>query len=287
MKYRTIKLLLSLLVLALSFFVIKHPDQTVQKITGATAIQTGEHAIVFRIVDGDTVQLKNGDKVRLLGINTPEHDQLYYQEAKDYLKELIEGKEVVLQEDKDTKDKYGRLLRYILLDGKNINVEMVEQGYATEYVVQPNVHYEKEFDQAWKTCLQNKIRLCKPALSTEKNCGSDCVYLSNVHPTASGDACRNLNDEYISLGNQCERNCNLTGWTVKDASSRTPYTFPELSLAANQEVSLHTGCSINTANDMYWCNSGSSCNTIWNDDTDTVLARNVEGNLVFSYTYPQ
>ena len=46
-------------------------------------------AIVSRIIDGDTIELQNGERVRLLGINTPEKGQPYYEEATNRLKELI------------------------------------------------------------------------------------------------------------------------------------------------------------------------------------------------------
>ncbi|MDI6885900.1 MAG: thermonuclease family protein [archaeon] len=74
--------------------------------------------------------MQNGDKVRLLGINTPEKGQPYYEEATNRLKELIEGKTVTLEKDIEDKDQYERLLRYIYIDDTFVNLEMVREGYA-------------------------------------------------------------------------------------------------------------------------------------------------------------
>jgi len=88
---------------------------------------TLEHAIVTKIIDGDTIVIEGGEKVRLLGIDTRERGEKCYTEAKNYLKSLLEMKNVSLEKDKEDKDKYGRLLRYIWLDEVNINVKEVRE----------------------------------------------------------------------------------------------------------------------------------------------------------------
>jgi len=95
------------------------------------------NAVIERVVDGDTVVLDSGEKVRLLGINAPElhHPdypvQKYGQEAKDYLKNRVEGKKCRLEYSiLDQYDKYNRLLALIYLDGALINGELVKKGLA-------------------------------------------------------------------------------------------------------------------------------------------------------------
>jgi micrococcal nuclease len=70
-------------------------------------------ATVSRVVDGDTFQLSDGSKVRLVGVNTPEstnrHEQ-YGKEASNYTKTKLEGKKIWLQKDVSETDRYGRLL---------------------------------------------------------------------------------------------------------------------------------------------------------------------------------
>ena len=92
--------------------------------------------------------LQNGERVRLLGINTPEKGQPYYEEATNRLKELIEGKTIALEKDIEDKDQYGRLLRHIYIDDTFVNLEMVREGYANVYVIHPNVKYSSKFEKA-------------------------------------------------------------------------------------------------------------------------------------------
>jgi micrococcal nuclease len=83
-------------------------------------------------VDGDTIKL-DGDRIRLLQINTPEVGQCYYQEAKDFTASMVRGgQRIELKADPnlDQTDTYGRSLRYVFVDGLNLNVELVRRGYA-------------------------------------------------------------------------------------------------------------------------------------------------------------
>ncbi|MDL5044984.1 thermonuclease family protein [Oscillatoria amoena NRMC-F 0135] len=90
---------------------------------------------VARVIDGDTYVLENGDKVRMIGINAPEMKTEFGDDAKEHLKGLIEGRTVELKSDKGNgdKDKYGRLLRYTILNGEDISLRMVCDGYAIVY----------------------------------------------------------------------------------------------------------------------------------------------------------
>lgn len=75
-------------------------------------------AFVFRVVDGDTIWVDiDGieEKVRLIGVNTPERDEEGFQEATDYTVKMLLDKKVYLEKDISDRDKYGRLLRYIWL----------------------------------------------------------------------------------------------------------------------------------------------------------------------------
>ena len=69
----------------------------------------------------------DGETIRLLGIDTPEKGEEYYQEAKDYLL-IVEGKDVNILRDWDDLGKYYRKLRYIFYENRLINVEIVEKG---------------------------------------------------------------------------------------------------------------------------------------------------------------
>ncbi|MFC1919691.1 thermonuclease family protein [Chloroflexota bacterium] len=100
-----------------------------------------ERAIVAFVIDGDTIELEDGRRIRYLGIDTPESDESYYSEATEKNIELVEGKLVRLQQGNRDMDEYGRFLRYVYADGVFVNAELVAQGYAKAYIFDPNERY--------------------------------------------------------------------------------------------------------------------------------------------------
>jgi len=105
-------------------------------------------AVVTRVIDGDTFELKNGQKVRLLGMDAPEKGRQYHDEAMERLRQLVEGKRVILEKDVSNRDRYGRLLRYVYVDRLFVNLEMVKKGYAMLFTTPKNVKHLDEFMKA-------------------------------------------------------------------------------------------------------------------------------------------
>ena len=95
----------------------------------------GQDVKVIRIIDGDTFEIENGDKVRMIGIDAPELKDNNGLESKNHIKFLIENKYVSLIKDEKNKNKdfFGRLLRYVYLDNYDVNLKMIEDGYANVY----------------------------------------------------------------------------------------------------------------------------------------------------------
>ena len=99
-----------------------------------------DDVVVARVGDGDTIQLTDGRRVRLVQIDAPElgEGECYSREARDALARLApEGSRIELQRDPklDDTDRYGRLLRYVVSDGTNVNVELVRRGAASVWFV--------------------------------------------------------------------------------------------------------------------------------------------------------
>lgn len=131
-------------------------------------VEAGESdkVTVTQVVDGDTIILSNGEYVRYTGIDTPEvfpNQECYAQAATERNKQLVEGKEVQLIRDISDRDKWGRLLRYVYVDGIFVNQILVEEGYATAVVYPPDVAHAEDFTSAqngakalrkglWKKC---------------------------------------------------------------------------------------------------------------------------------------
>jgi micrococcal nuclease len=115
---------------------------------GPTADETGEpsacgpsEAVVARVIDGDTIELDSGERVRYLMIDTPESTtqlECWGPEAKQANKALVEGKTISLRYDEECTDDYDRLLAYIELSGQVINEVMIERGHACVLHIPPN-----------------------------------------------------------------------------------------------------------------------------------------------------
>ncbi len=93
---------------------------------------------VSRVIDGDTIEIQTGERVRLICIDTPEVGEYYYQEAKDYLINLILNEKVKLVKDVSETDRYSRLLRYVYVEDVFVNGELIEKGYARVYRYPPD-----------------------------------------------------------------------------------------------------------------------------------------------------
>lgn len=108
---------------------------------------------ITRVVDGDTVETETKEKIRLIGVDTPETVkpgspvETYGKEASDYTKARLMGQTVLAFTDTEDKDRYGRLLRYVFVDGdtRMFNEELIAEGYANIMTVPPNVMYAKSF----------------------------------------------------------------------------------------------------------------------------------------------
>jgi micrococcal nuclease len=111
-------------------------------------------AQVLKVVDGDTIDVQLGsvtERIRFIGIDTPESGVCYFTDATNRMKALVEGQQVLLEPDptQDDRDVYGRLLRYIWLpNGTLVNFVMVREGYAFEYTYKVPYKYQATFQQA-------------------------------------------------------------------------------------------------------------------------------------------
>lgn len=137
--------------------------------------------LVKRVVDGDTLELETGERVRLIGIDTPEiheSNKLYrdIQRTRQeksviqemgmrsyaFTKDLVEGRRVSLEFDLEKYDRYGRLLAYVYLkDSTFINAEIIKQGYASLMTIPPNVKYADLFLKLYQEARQNQQGLWK------------------------------------------------------------------------------------------------------------------------------
>ena len=131
---------------------------------------------VQRVIDGDTFKLTNGERVRLIGVDTPEsklNEKLKRDakrtkqnaktilalglRSKEFSKKLLEGKRVRLEFDIQPRDRYGRLLAYVYLEnGTFVNAELLKEGYAQIMTIPPNVKYKDLFLKLQREARENQ-----------------------------------------------------------------------------------------------------------------------------------
>lgn len=157
----------------------------------------GKQYHVKSVIDGDTIELDNGQRVRYIGINTPETmkkmgnrwafaPEEYASEASGYNKSLVHNKNVYLEFDSEREDKYGRWLAYVFTgDGKMVNKELVENGYAFVYTFPPNLKHFREFINAQEKAIKSKKGVWSTAceitpLQAGKNTGDVVILRGKV-----------------------------------------------------------------------------------------------------------
>ncbi len=146
--YRLLFLLAIFVVVALleRFGIIPDPKK---------ATTTSDLATVTRVVDGDTIQISTGAKVRYIGVDTPETVDprravgCFGKEASAKNKELVEGKQIRMEKDVSETDKFGRLLRYVYVKAGDreifVNDYLVREGYAVVSTFPPDVAHVNQF----------------------------------------------------------------------------------------------------------------------------------------------
>ena len=188
-------------------FAVSVGKKNVEYDKGSLKNGIGEIVKVARVIDGDTIEIEGGERVRYIGIDTPETIdprkivQCFGVEASKKNKEFMEGKTVRLEKDITDRDKYKRLLRYVWLGDTLVNLALVQDGFARSYSYPPDIKYQDKFVAAerqarkvklglWNACglefsaksvLQSQTQ---SSVSAQKS-GNDCSIKGNI--SASGE----------------------------------------------------------------------------------------------------
>ena len=226
---------------------------------------------VTEVVDGDTFYLGNGDKIRMLGINTPESGRPYAQEATDFLTNMILGKEVSLVNDSknDDSDSYGRLLAHVYVDDTFVNYEIIKAGYAFWYPYTSGTDFDTEYEEAQDYASNNMV-----GLWTESSYDLTIDY---IEYDPEGDEAEG---EYVVLTNHETYNVSMVGWFLQDEAAQTAYEF-DFIITNNTSIRIYTGDGTDNSTTLYWgWHQG-----IWNNSGDFAILQDENGYLVDSYRY--
>lgn len=220
-------------------------------------LEEREYVEVDRVIDGDTIVVGE-ESVRLLGINSPEKGEEYYEKAKEFLEGLILDANVRLEYGQPKYDKYHRVLAFVFIGNTNINIELVRWGLANVYILKDK-KYEDELKGAWEECIEKNVNLCEKSV----NVCAECIKIEKFEGQA------------VVFKNICDYDCSFDGWEIKD-EGRKKFVFGDFSLGARKEVIIEVGEGINTDGVLFWKDE----NYVWTDSGDTLFLRDGDGMLV-------
>lgn len=201
---------------------------------------------VKRVIDGDTIESTNGQKIRLKGINTPEKSMPFYNDATEFSKN-IENKSVMIKS--YGVDRYGRTLAYVFFNKKNINEEILLRGLGTLYYYEKDDYYS-ELKEAEEFARLNQNGIWK------KSSNANCIKLIELKYEEQPKRC--TNNELLKLENSCNKELNVI---IKDDAT---HIYKE-TIKPNSIFVKNFSC-------------------IWNNAGDSVYIRDDDGLILF-YRY--
>jgi endonuclease YncB( thermonuclease family) len=191
---------------------------------------------VVAVYDGDTFTLNTGDKIRLLGVNTPELKprEDYGIEARDAATSLLLNKRVTLSYGDVKKDGYGRLLASVKQGEVDTAVYLLEKGLGHVFLIPPD-----SLDKDALLDAQKKAREANKGLwRTEPYQAS--LHITSFHPNSPGDDSENLNGEYLRVCNISQESINIKGYYITDAQKHT-FVFPDVVIPAGHTFKIRSG----------------------------------------------
>jgi hypothetical protein len=224
------------------------------------------------VIDGDTIQLEDGRKVRYAGINTPEQGEPYFQDAMRANNRLVGGKEIRLEFGRRRKEKHGRELAYVFVGSTFVQADLVKDGWAIVTRTQPLPRYRSVLVDR-----QQEARAAGRGIWA-KGEHRDRLIVMQIHVREAGR--QNPNDEYVAFKNVGGARLDLTGWSISDEANQS-YLVPQFTLGPGKTVTLYTGLGKNAADALYWGRR----KTVWNRDGDTVFVKDATGHYVLSHSY--
>ncbi len=226
---------------------------------------------VTEVIDGDTFYLGNGEKVRMLGINTPESGRPYSEEATDFLTNMILGKEVTLANDSKNgdSDSYGRLLAHVYVNDTFVNYEIIKAGFAFWYPYTSGTDFDAEYEEAQDYASNNRV-----GLWTESSYNLTIDY---IEYDPEGDEAEG---EYVVLTNHENYNVSMVGWFLQDEAAQTAYEF-DFIITNNTSIQIYTGDGADNATTLFW----GWYQGIWNNSGDFAILQDENGYMVDNYRY--
>jgi len=237
--------------------------------------------ILSEVTDGDTVRLiisGSHEAVRLIGVNTPEHDECHGTAAKEALELLLAtGNLRVERGETDERDRFGRLLAYLYAGNTLVNLTMIEGGHGLATTSGHDLQdgFLAADERAW--ALQ--LGMWDPGACGARS--SLSIEIDTVEADPPGDDTQRPNDEFVVLRNLESEVVDTSGWRIRDESSSQRDAIPDGTVIAPRGVlTLHSGCGSDTSNHLYWCEG-----PVWSNGGDAVILQTPTGTVVDRLRY--
>lgn len=255
----------------------------------------GTEALVTKVIDGDTIEVEVEGKlykVRYIGMDTPEltdPQEDHAQQAASKNIELVFGNKVMMYRDVSEMDRFGRLLRYVMVQGVFVNQELVRTGFARATSYPPDTACDEAFIEVEKEARANLVGLWavdtgtrseeippQPTSATSQVVIKYIFYDGVVRQVES--------DEYAEITNQGDTAVQLDNWRLNAGAPGQDFIFPNFELQPGQTCRVYTnevhpetcGFSFNSPQAL-WKNTG-DCGYLYNATGEEVSKYCYEGN---------
>jgi len=256
-------------------------------LTSAT-LAAGFVGTVREVIDGDTIVLHDGRKVRYLGINAPEHGQPYAREATNFNRRLVSGLPVRVEFDQVREDRHGRLLAYVYAtkcevrgtkcgEETLVNEQLLAEGLAHVFFMPPNTRYAERFLQVQEKAHTAKRGMWKAVRGPLK--------ITRIEPKVNAEEGKGTPGEYVRIANVSDQSLDVSGYSIADRDGHR-YDFPSAQLRPGYVLTLVTGEGQDRRDHagpvtLYWNRRAG----VWNDRGDTAYLRDPKGEVVDRFEY--
>jgi len=232
---------------------------------------------VREVIDGDTIVLNDGRKVRYLGINAPEHGQPYAREATNFNRRIVSGLSIRLEFDQARQDRHGRLLAYVYDKEKMVNERLLAEGLAHVFSMPPNTRYADRFLQTQEEARTAEKGMWKTVRGPLK--------ITRIDPKGDADDGKGALAEFVRIANISNRAVDVSGYSIADRDGHR-YDFPSAQLPPGHALTLVTADGQDRRDQagpvtLYWNRRAS----VWNDRGDTAYLRDPKGEVVDRFEY--
>lgn len=245
---------------------------------GAPPSAVGDSATLVRVDDGDSITVVldgREERVRLIGINAPEQGECLSDAARARLDELVSDTEMTLISDRDDRDRFDRLLRYVFVGDVHVNAALASEGLVLARPFEPNTTRQDELEAAEDAARSAGRGMWDPAA-----CGAfdAAVVVVDVLADPPGP---DLEGEFVEIRNDGP-DLDLTGWAVRDETSQNRFEFPPgTQLPHGASVRIFSGCGNDEPTVVFWCSS----TPVWDNSGDTAFLVSPTGSIHSSYSY--